>query len=155
MKPAGDYIVQAIRVFLGAFYLTSGLNYFLLFFPQPRGRGITAEYVDIVTRMNVFPVVKALDIVTGVCLIMNWFTPLILILLFPVTFQIFYLTFFNDRLMAKWNHVRNFTFHCILFFAYFRHFSRLFDLHPSRTPLQDIGRAWRDRRNGETRDVAI
>ena len=88
MKSLETYVIQILRIYLGAYYLESGLNYFLRFYPQPTGSGVNAEFISLITEINLFACVKALDIIAGACLIMNWFTPLMLILLFPTTVQI-------------------------------------------------------------------
>lgn len=148
MKPAETYVVQFIRIFIGTFYLTSGLNYFLLFYPQPTGRGFTFELVDLMTQINLFQGMKGLDIIAGTLIILNRFTPVALILLFPITVQIFYLTFFSTSLLSIWNGTRNFVFHAILFFAYFRHYAPLFDPRPATTPVNTLGSVWRKRLKG-------
>lgn len=154
MQTLEAYVVLTIRVFLGSYYLGAGLNFFLRFLPQPTGTGVNAEFIEIITRMHLFDCVKALEIVAGACLIVNRLTPLMLILLFPVTVQIVIYDFFTPNLFGLWTGGRNFLFHCLLFFAYFRYYTPLFEPHPHRTPVKDLAGIWRSRLKWKSDDVS-
>ncbi|MBL8551610.1 MAG: hypothetical protein JNJ73_16605 [Hyphomonadaceae bacterium] len=148
------YIILTIRVFLGSYCLVSGLNFFLRFFPQPMGVGVNAEFIEVIMRMHLFEFVKVVELVAGACLILNRFTPLMLIVLFPVTVQIVIYDFFTPNLFGLWTGGRNFVFHCVLFLAYFRYYTPLFDVHPRRTPAKALGSVWRNRLNWRSDDAA-
>jgi uncharacterized membrane protein YphA (DoxX/SURF4 family) len=153
MKPFESYFFQAIRVFLGSYYLISGLNYTFRFYPQPTGTGINAEFIDIITRNHIFTGVKALDIVAGLCIILNVFTPLMLILLFPVTVTILVYDLYTPRLFGLWTGGQNALFHCLLFFYFFRYYAPLFEPKPKHGSLKDVRPLLRDRLNGRTNDA--
>lgn len=140
------YGVVFIRFYLGGFNLVSGLNYFLLFWPQPRISQSTGnDYVMISVELGLFQAAKILEIIGGAALVFNRFVPLGLVLLMPVTVNIFLIN-------APWSplpHIvfsttRNFVFHCILLAAYANYFYPMLKMRTAPQPVwRDVSRIWK------------
>jgi putative oxidoreductase len=66
------YGVIFIRFYLGGFNLVSGLNYFLLFWPQPRIAESTGnDYVLLSMELGLFQFAKVCEIVGGATLVVS------------------------------------------------------------------------------------
>jgi uncharacterized membrane protein YphA (DoxX/SURF4 family) len=82
--------VQAARIALGLIYFIFGLNFFLHFIPgsaQPGGRA-AAFLGGIFQSGYLFPLIKVIEVISGALLILGYFTPLILVILMPITLNI-------------------------------------------------------------------
>lgn len=93
MRKLSDYFVLWLRSFYGAHLLYSSLRFFVEFEPQPQVPGLGGEFVQVLTQMGLFPLIKGLEGIVGVCLIADLFVPLVLLLELPVSVNIFYLNF--------------------------------------------------------------
>jgi uncharacterized membrane protein YphA (DoxX/SURF4 family) len=75
---------------LGLIYFIFGLNFFLHFIPgsaQPEGRA--AAFIGGLFQSGyLFPLLKVVEVVSGAMLILGFFTPLILVILMPITLNI-------------------------------------------------------------------
>ncbi|MBL8552100.1 MAG: hypothetical protein JNJ73_19085 [Hyphomonadaceae bacterium] len=131
------YIVVFMRTYLGAFNLASGLNYFFLFYPQPipadpLGRAYMGSTLD----LGLFQLAKVVETIAGLCLLTNTMTPLALVLLFPVTANIFVMnTFHSPMAHVQVSGARNFAFHGLLFAAYAQHFYGLLKVSAPLAPV--------------------
>jgi len=146
MRAFGKYLVTFCRFYLGGFNLVSGLNYFLLFWPQPRITESTGnDYVIISMELGLFQFAKILEIVGGATLVFNRFVPLGLVVLMPVTVNIFLIN-------APWSplpHIvasttRNMIMHMILLAAYANYFYPLLKFRSAPQPVwRDPSRIWK------------
>jgi putative oxidoreductase len=83
----------AVRSLLGIIYLIFGLNFFLHFIPMPPPPdhpGAAESFMGGLFQAGYFfPMVKGLEILLGGFLLLNFFTPLSLIILAPISLNIF------------------------------------------------------------------
>lgn len=81
------------RLLLGLVYVVFGLDYFLHFiakivtFPSI-GDGANNYFGALAATGYFFPVLKSVEIIAGIFLVVNKFTPLFLIVLIPISLQI-------------------------------------------------------------------
>lgn len=87
------YVVIAARIFFGGHAFLSGMNYFVEYFPLPNVvHPIAGPFVDSLTNMGLFPYIKAVEAIVGVCLLTNRLVPLALLLELPTSIVIFYMS---------------------------------------------------------------
>ena len=90
-------VVTVSRYLLGIIFLVFGLNGFLGFIPQPppapEAGALLGSFVESGYLMTV---VKLTEVVVGGLLLLNRFVPLALVVLMPVTLNIFLLHAFLD-----------------------------------------------------------
>lgn len=88
-------VAPASRIFLGLIYFVFGLNGFFQFLPQPP---LPAEAMSFLSGMissgYFFPLLKGTEVVAGALLLAGILSPLALIILAPVTLQIFFFHLF-------------------------------------------------------------
>jgi len=134
MENLQKYLLLFFRVYLGAFNLASGINFFFGVWPQPiPADALGAAYMDVTLKLGLFQFAKVLEMVGGFLLVTDLFVPLALVLLFPVTVTIFIMNvFFSPLVHVVISGARIFAFHCVLFAAYFGHYRALF--RPSVVP---------------------
>ena len=78
------------RSLLGLVYLVFGLNFFFHFIPQPPPAGAAAAFeTGLFGAGYFFPFMKVIEIVSGLFLLINRFTAFFLLVLFPITLNIF------------------------------------------------------------------
>jgi len=85
----GKYVILLIQFFFGTHALVSGLNWFLLFFPNrspadPLGHA----FVEAMIGTGLFDVIKVVEIIVGLCLIFRRFVPIALIMELPISITI-------------------------------------------------------------------
>ena len=143
MKKLGDYALTFVRLYLGAFNFAAGLNFFVLFLPQPvPADPVGSAYMHATLALGLFQFAKGLELVSGLMLICDVWVPLGLVLLFPVTVTIFIMdTFFADLVHVRVSGARNLVFHVILFAAYAKYFYPLLRVKAQREP---IWKNWRE-----------
>jgi putative oxidoreductase len=82
-----------IRSLLGLLYLFFGLNFFLHFLPTPpppAQPGAAESFLGGLFQAGYFfPMVKGLEVLLGGFLLLNFFTPLSLVVLAPISLNIF------------------------------------------------------------------
>lgn len=134
------YGVIFCRCYLGGFNLISGLNYFLHFWPQPKiAESAGNDFVLASIELNLFAVAKVVEIFGGTCLVFNRFVPLGLVVLMPVTVNIFLV----NVPWAPFPHIqmsvaRNLVMHLVLLAAYANYFYPLLKFRTAPQPV------WRD-----------
>lgn len=145
MRYVERYLLLFVRIYFGMFNLVSGLNYFVLFWPQPHvSDPLGNAFVQSALALGIFQMVKVIELTCGALIVCDVFTPLALVVLFPVTFEVFYLdTFISPLLHVKASGARNFLFHLILLAAYGRYLYPLIKVRPEKRPLW---RSWRELR---------
>lgn len=146
MKAIERYVVVFIRTYLGTFNFASGLNFFVLVWPQPIPHDPTgAAYMSVTLELGLFQLAKVVELIAGFLLLTNIFTPFALILLFPITANIFVMnTFFSDLAHVQVSGARNFAFHLLLFAAYAQHFYALLRMRVDPAPLWRTFRQMKD-----------
>jgi hypothetical protein len=79
----------AARLALGGVFFIFGLNGFLSFIPQPPHAGPAADFLGALAATGyMFPLVKGVELVTGLLLLAGRYVPLALTLLAPVVVNI-------------------------------------------------------------------
>ena len=85
-----------IRILLGLIVLVFGLNKFLQFMPMPPMSGAAGEFMGALVKSGyMMPIVAIIEIIAGVLLLLNKYTSMALILLFPVLLNAFLFHFIN------------------------------------------------------------
>lgn len=86
------YVILWFRIFFGAHLTYSSLRHYLTdwnaMVPDVGGR-----FVNSLVETGLYEIVKAVEGVVGVCLLLNIFVPLALVIEFPISIVIFYLNF--------------------------------------------------------------
>jgi uncharacterized membrane protein YphA (DoxX/SURF4 family) len=134
------YGVVFCRYYLGGFNMVSGLNYFVLFWPQPKiAESAGNEFVLAAMDLNLFTYAKVLEFVAGACLVFNRFVPLALILLMPVTVNILLVNVpWSPLPHVQLSVTRNMVMHLILLAAYANYYYPFLKFRSAPQP------AWRD-----------
>ncbi len=90
---ATKYLVLWVRIAFGVHALISGANYFLNILPQPPiGASAAGPFVVEMDRIGLYAMIKVVETVVALCLLSNLFVPAALIVEFPITVSIFYLS---------------------------------------------------------------
>jgi len=85
------YAVWFVRLILAAWMIPAGLNHFYELFPQPMGsRPASTEVITALLDSGLFGIVKAVELLAGLALLFAFRVPLALIVLLPVSFNVWY-----------------------------------------------------------------
>ncbi len=85
------YAVWFVRLVFGAWMVPAGLNHFYPLFPQPMGtQPLSHELIVALLSSHLFDIVKAVELIAGICVLTGFFTPLALLICMPVSFCVFY-----------------------------------------------------------------
>ena len=85
------YPIWFVRLVFGAWMVPAGLNHFYPLFPQPMGsQPLSHELIVALLDSNLFTIVKAVELIAGVCVLTGFYTPLALVMCMPVSFCVFY-----------------------------------------------------------------
>jgi len=85
------YAIWLLRLGFAAWLVPAGLNHFYPLFPQPLGN--VPESTALITALidsGLFSLVKLVELVAGIALLIGWRVPLALLLLLPVSFNVWY-----------------------------------------------------------------
>jgi hypothetical protein len=83
------YLMLWIQMAFGMHSLISGLNYFFEFLPLPNvSHPIAGPFVNSMTAMGLFGVIKIVEVLVGFALILNRFVPLALLAELPTSITI-------------------------------------------------------------------
>lgn len=89
--------VFVARFLLGLIFFVFGLNFFFRFIPLPPSPDAAAKFLGALFETGyMFQVIKTIEISCGFLLLTNLFVPLALILLAPITLNIFLFHFILD-----------------------------------------------------------
>lgn len=84
------YAVTAVRILFGVNFIINGLNPFVGIYelppPSPAAESLAGALIE---SGYLFTVVKVVEIIVGLLLLANRFVPLALILIFPISLNIF------------------------------------------------------------------
>lgn len=85
------YAVWFVRLVFGAWMVPAGLNHFYSLFPQPMGsKPLSHELILALLSSHLFDIVKAVELIAGVCVLTGFYAPLALLVCMPVSFCVFY-----------------------------------------------------------------
>lgn len=80
----------AIRVLLGLLYVFAAGMFFLNLTPQPELSGPLATFMSgLMASRYLFPLAKAVELLCGIALVTGFFVPLSVIVIFPISLNIF------------------------------------------------------------------
>jgi len=117
--------VNIVRVFLGLLFLASSVTYFLDLVPAPEMEGDILTFNEgLMASRYLFPLVKTVELVVAIAFLSGRFVPLAVVLLFPVTVNIFLVHLFLDPGGLPLAIVV-LTSHLFLAFACWAHFQKL------------------------------
>lgn len=131
------YIVQWARVLFGAHSLISGLNHFFVFVLEPKpNHPIAGPFVDSMTRMGLFDVIKVVEVLVGVSLLVNRGVLLALVMELPTSVSIFWLSVVvvhSDR--SLFTGTKELFLNIFLLAAYGRYYLPLLNWKPEPNPI--------------------
>ena len=85
------YAVWFFRLVFGAWMVPAGLNHFVSLFPQPMGsKPLSHELIVALLSSHLFDIVKAVELIAGVCVLTGFCAPLALVVCMPVSFCVFW-----------------------------------------------------------------
>jgi uncharacterized membrane protein YphA (DoxX/SURF4 family) len=85
------YAVWFLRLIFAAWMIPAGINHFVELFPQPMGsQPLSMELIRALLDSHLFDIVKAVELIAGVCVLFGWYVPLALVICMPVSFCVFY-----------------------------------------------------------------
>jgi len=119
------------RSVLGLIYLVFGLNFFLHFIPMPPPEGKAAAFEGgLFGAGYFFPFMKVIEIASGLFLLINRYTAFFLLIVFPVTVNIF---LFHAFLVPSGLPMGGIMLllHLFLGYAYFKYYSSIFTSQPT------------------------
>jgi hypothetical protein len=100
LKPA----YHVCRILFGAWFLFSGLWHFLWPWLQPMGDEPAAiAFTKAMLASGLFDWVKAIEVVTGVMILLNRAMPLTILAIVPLNLVIVYWNFVLDRGIVEWS----------------------------------------------------
>jgi putative oxidoreductase len=141
-----DHLVTFCRFYLGGFNLISGLNYFFLFWPQPKiDESVGMIYMSASLELGLFQFAKVFEIIGGLLLVTNRFVPLALIILMPVTLNIFLINaWWSPLYHVRLSVSRNMLMHFILLAAYANYYYPMLKFRSAPDPAwRDLSRIWK------------
>ena len=85
------YAVWFVRLLFAAWMIPAGLNHFIPLFPQPMGtQPLSHELIVALLDSHLFDLVKAVELIAGVCVLFGFYAPLALVVCMAVSFCVFY-----------------------------------------------------------------
>lgn len=85
------YGLWFVRLVFAAWMIPAGLNHFVRLFPQPMGsQPLSHELIVALIDSHLFDIVKAVELLAGICVLTGFYAPLALIVCMPVSFCVFY-----------------------------------------------------------------
>ncbi|HEY4342159.1 MAG TPA: DUF805 domain-containing protein [Steroidobacteraceae bacterium] len=96
------YVIWIVRLWYAAWMIPAGLEHFVHIYPQP-GFNTTVplqhEMLFALLDSHLFDAVKAVEMLTGIAVLLGFFTPLMLLVCMPVAVCVFWW----DAPLAMWN----------------------------------------------------
>jgi hypothetical protein len=132
------YVAVFVRYYFGLHCLASGANYYLHF--SKTGKMLdpaTIMFQQSIEMIGIYPGIKTLELVVGLCLVLNRFAPLALIVEFPVSVTIFVLALYqgwNIHLLTGFKEV---ALNAFLFAAYAGYYLQILKGRADQKPLWD------------------
>ncbi len=95
------YAVWFVRLIYAAWMIPAGINHFSRLYPQPMGnQPLSAEVITALIDSGLFDLVKAVELAAGLCLLFAFRVPLALLVLLPVSFNVWY---WDTALQGWWS----------------------------------------------------
>ena len=134
------YGVLWVRIAFGVHALISGANYFLNILPQPPiGASAAGPFVVEMSRIGLYGMIKVVETVVALCLLANLYVPAALVVEFPITVSIFYLSAVvvghGRPVYTGW---RELFYNSVLLAAYAGSYLPLLKARAAPTPLWDL-----------------
>lgn len=96
------YAVWLLRLGFAAWLIPAGINHFWPLFPQPPGNvPVSQDVLAALVDSGLFNLVKAVEVFAGLALLVGWRVPLALVMLLPVSFNVWYW----DTALQGWHSV--------------------------------------------------
>ena len=122
---ANKKLIQILRIFLAVILLVFSLNGFIGFLPMPVPPEPAAEFLKAMSEAGfVFPVLYGIELVLGMFLLLDYYTPFVLIAFVPIALSIFLYHVFLDPLGGAAGYL-TVGIGIILLWAYFDHYKPL------------------------------
>ena len=124
------YAVWLVRLIFAGWMIPAGLNHFVPLFPQPLGSGLSGEVFQALFDSHLFDIVKAVELLAGLSVLTGVYTPLMLVVCMPVSFNVFWW----DNPLSGWGSPANpygqavLLCNCLLCLAYFKSYRAMFAL---------------------------
>lgn len=85
------YAVWFVRLLFASWMIPAGVNHFFPIFPQPMGsQPLSQELISALIDSGLFDIVKAVELIAGICVLIGFYAPLALLVCMPVSFCVFY-----------------------------------------------------------------
>jgi uncharacterized membrane protein YhaH (DUF805 family)/uncharacterized membrane protein YphA (DoxX/SURF4 family) len=96
------YAIWAVRFWYAGWMIPAGLEHFYHIYPQPgydTAKPLAHEMLFALLHSHLFDLVKAIELITGISVLLGIFTPLMLLVCMPVAFCVFWW----DSPLSEWN----------------------------------------------------
>jgi len=124
-------LVIMARLLLGFIFAVFGLNFFFPFIKALMPTGIAGAFVGGLFQSGYFfQFLKVIESLSGLLLLIGWFTPLVLVVLFPISLNIFLFHAFLEPAGVPIAGVI-ILLHLFLAWSYRSYYKPLFTLHAS------------------------
>jgi uncharacterized membrane protein YhaH (DUF805 family)/uncharacterized membrane protein YphA (DoxX/SURF4 family) len=142
------YAVWLVRLWYAAWMIPAGLEHFIHIFPQPgyyTTRPLAHEMLFALLHSHLFDVVKGVELITGIAVLLGFFTPLMLLVCMPVAICVFWW----DAPLSTWNYgsvlaggrvLASDVLLCVAFFSCYRAMFSLRPKAPAMPQLVLVGR---------------
>lgn len=131
------YVMLWVQMAFGMHSLISGANYFLEILPLPNVvHPIAGPFVNSMTAMGLFDVIKVVETLVGLALIFNRFVPLVLVAELPTSVTIFWMSVLvvqSER--ATYTGMKELAFNLLLLIWYAGYYKDMFALRAKGRPL--------------------
>lgn len=95
------HAVWLVRLIYAAWMIPAGLNHFIQLYPQPLGnQPLSIEVFSALIESGLFTLVKAVELLAGLCLLFGYRVPLVLLMVLPVSFTVWY---WDTELQGWWS----------------------------------------------------
>ncbi len=85
------YAIWFVRLLFASWMIPAGVNHFVPIFPQPMGsQPLSQELISALIDSGLFDIVKAVELIAGICVLIGFYAPLALLVCMPVSFCVFY-----------------------------------------------------------------
>jgi hypothetical protein len=132
------YVAVFVRYYFGLHCVASGANYYLHF--SKTGKMLdpaTIMFQQSIEMIGIYPGIKTLELVVGLCLVLNRFVPLALILEFPVSVTIFVLALYQGWNIHLLTGIKEVALNAFLFAAYAGYYLQILKGRADQKPLWD------------------
>src|SRR5882724_3288201 len=83
-------LAMVSRILMGLVFFVFGLNGFFMFLPMPPMPEASMKFLGAMVETGyLFPLLKSMEVLCGALLLLNYFSPLALIMLTPIIVNIF------------------------------------------------------------------